>query len=71
MTGREPSPFVVDVLTLFPEVFPPVFGASILGRAQREGRFLPRIVDIRDFAEDRHRTVDDEPYGAGAAWSSR
>jgi len=63
---REPAPLIVDVLTLFPEVFPPVFGTSILGRAQREGRFSPRIVDIRDFAEDRHRTVDDEPYGGGS-----
>jgi len=60
------SPLVVDVLTLFPEVFPAVFGASILGRAQREGRFLPRLVDIRDFTTDRHRTVDDEPYGGGS-----
>ncbi|MEJ7761380.1 MAG: tRNA (guanosine(37)-N1)-methyltransferase TrmD [Thermomicrobiales bacterium] len=56
----------IDVFSLFPGLFEPVFAASILGRAQ--GRNLVSISshDIRDFASDRHRTVDDTPYGGGA-----
>ncbi len=56
----------IDVLTLFPEVIEPFCAASIVGRAQRSG--LVRIVctNIRDFATDRHRTVDDKPFGGGA-----
>jgi len=56
----------IDVLTLFPEALEPFFRSSILGRAQDAG--LVRIVctNIRDFATDRHRSVDDKPFGGGA-----
>ncbi len=55
----------IDVLTIFPEMFPGPLGASIIGRALAQGIFNLRAVDIRDFASDRHRTVDDYPYGGG------
>jgi tRNA (guanine37-N1)-methyltransferase len=56
----------INVVTLFPEVFEPMLGASILGRARAEGRVATRLVQLRDFTHDRHRTVDDSPYGGGA-----
>lgn len=55
-----------DILTLFPGMFTGPFNESILGRAQREGLLTIRIWDIREHTEDRHRTVDDTPYGGGA-----
>ena len=55
----------IDVLTLFPELFPPVLGSSILGIAQRKGAVEYRVVNIRDFAHDKHQVCDDEPYGGG------
>lgn len=56
----------IDVVTLFPEVFGPLFASSILGRAQAAGHVTLGAVDLRAFATDRHRTVDDTPYGGGA-----
>jgi tRNA (guanine37-N1)-methyltransferase len=53
------------ILTLFPEAVGPVLQASVLGAAIRSGRLEVSIVDPRDFATDRHRTVDDAPYGGG------
>ena len=53
------------ILTLFPEALEPYLGASILGIAQAKGRAEIRLVDFRDFTRDRHRTVDDRPYGGG------
>jgi tRNA (guanine37-N1)-methyltransferase len=55
----------VDVLTLFPELFPGPLGESITGRAIAAGTFRLNAVDIRSFATDRHRSVDDYPYGGG------
>jgi tRNA (guanine37-N1)-methyltransferase len=56
----------IDVVTIFPEVFPGPLGVSILGRAQQR-RILDLVVwDLRTYTEDRHRTVDDTPYGGGA-----
>ncbi|MBI4617825.1 MAG: tRNA (guanosine(37)-N1)-methyltransferase TrmD, partial [Planctomycetes bacterium] len=55
----------IDVLTLFPRMFEGVLGESILKRAQERGLVSVRLVDIRDYSEDRHRTVDDRPYGGG------
>ncbi len=52
-------------LTLFPEVFQPLLGSSLLGKAQSKGLVRYSCVQIRDFATDRHRTVDDTPYGGG------
>lgn len=54
------------VLTLFPDMIEAVVSASILGRARQQGIIEVDIVNIRDFARDRHRTVDDYPYGGGA-----
>jgi tRNA (guanine37-N1)-methyltransferase len=56
----------IDVLTLFPEMFPGPLGSSILGRAQQEGLIEIHVHDLRDWTEDRHRTADDYPYGGGA-----
>jgi tRNA (guanine37-N1)-methyltransferase len=55
-----------DVLTLFPEICQPYLQASILGRAVNEGLLDARLHQIRDYANDRHGTVDDTPYGGGA-----
>ncbi len=55
----------IDVLTLFPEMFPPVLGQSIIGQAQKKGIVNFNIVNIRDFAHDKHRVCDDVPYGGG------
>jgi tRNA (guanine37-N1)-methyltransferase len=53
------------VLTLFPEAFPGPLAVSLVGRALAEGRWRLETVPIRDFAADRHRTVDDSPAGGG------
>lgn len=55
----------VDVLTLFPEMFEGVFGTSILGKAQDKGIVTLKPVNFRDYAENKHGTVDDTPYGGG------
>ncbi len=55
----------IDVLTLFPEAIEPFTNASIIGRAQRAGIVTIRYTNIRDFAADRHRSVDDRPFGGG------
>ena len=55
----------IDVLTLFPEVFEPYLDASIVGRARKEGLVSIQRVNFRDFARDKHRTVDDRPFGGG------
>jgi len=54
------------VLTLYPEMFPGPLGLSLAGRALREGRWACDPIQIRDFATDRHRSVDDTPAGGGA-----
>jgi tRNA (guanine37-N1)-methyltransferase len=58
--------YPVTVLTLFPEMFPGPLGVSITGRGLAEGKWGLEVINIRDFAADRHRTVDDTPYGGGA-----
>ena len=55
----------VDVLTLFPAMFAGVMDESILRRAQEKRRLELTIRNLRDWTHDRHRTVDDEPYGGG------
>jgi tRNA (guanine37-N1)-methyltransferase len=52
-------------LTLFPELFPGVLNASLLGKAQKKGLVSYQLVQIRNFSTDKHRTVDDTPYGGG------
>tara|TARA_B110000196_G_C20970095_1_gene578241 strand:- start:202 stop:891 length:690 start_codon:yes stop_codon:yes gene_type:complete len=53
------------ILTLFPDAVEPYLGASILGIAQEKGLVRYQCVNFRDFARDRHRTVDDRPFGGG------
>ncbi|MBX3353058.1 MAG: tRNA (guanosine(37)-N1)-methyltransferase TrmD [Phycisphaeraceae bacterium] len=55
----------IDILTLFPEVFEPVLGASITGRARAAGVVEWRATNIRDFADNKHKKVDDRPFGGG------
>ena len=54
-----------DVLTLFPEMFEPI-KQSILGKAIENEKIKLRLVNIRDFSKDKHKKVDDTPYGGGA-----
>src|SRR5579872_2593904 len=55
-----------SVLTLFPEMFPGPLAQSLAGRALQSGLWSLQAVNIRDFATDRHRSVDDVPFGGGA-----
>jgi len=55
----------VQVLTIFPELFAPFLGTSLVGRAVEKGLLEVAVHDLRDWTEDRHRSVDDEPYGGG------
>jgi tRNA (guanine37-N1)-methyltransferase len=59
------------VLTLYPEMFPGPLGDSLAGRALAEGLWTLDAVQIRDFAQDRHRSVDDTPAGGGAGMVMR
>lgn len=56
---------LIAILTLFPEALEPYTRASILGIAQEKGLADIRLIDFRDFTRDRHRTVDDRPFGGG------
>ncbi|PID29745.1 MAG: tRNA (guanosine(37)-N1)-methyltransferase TrmD [Candidatus Cloacimonadota bacterium] len=56
----------IDILTLFPEYFSDFFQISIVGNAVEAGKIQPTVTDIRDFAFNKHRQVDDYPYGGGA-----
>ena len=58
--------FAADVVTLFPELFPGPLGASVIGRGLERGLWSLRVTQLRDFATDRHHTVDDTPAGGGA-----
>jgi len=56
---------MIDIVTIFPEMFQNVFDSGIIRRA-RQGKLLEvKLVDLRDFTSDRHRTVDDRPFGGG------
>lgn len=57
--------FAATILTLFPDMFPGTLGHSLAGRALTEGKWSLNAQDIRSFAADRHRTVDDHPAGGG------
>ena len=56
---------VISILTLFPEVLHPILNASITGRAQKKEKVVIRLIDIRKFSADKHKTVDDKPFGGG------
>jgi tRNA (guanine37-N1)-methyltransferase len=58
--------FHAQILTLYPDMFPGPLGQSIAGRALEDGKWGLSTVQIRDFATDKHRTVDDTPAGGGS-----
>ena len=61
----------VKVLTIFPEIFPGFLGHSLTGKALSEGKWSIETVNIRDYAFDRHGSVDDTPCGGGAGMIMR
>ena len=63
--GR-PGPLTINIVTIFPEFFGAPLATSIPGRAAEAGLVRYRVLDLRAFTSDRHRTVDDTPYGGGA-----
>ncbi|HLT76599.1 MAG TPA: tRNA (guanosine(37)-N1)-methyltransferase TrmD [Ferrovibrio sp.] len=65
MTGTGSRGWDARILTLYPAMFPGPLGQSLAGRALNEGVWSLRVVDIRDFARDKHRSVDDTPFGGG------
>jgi tRNA (guanine37-N1)-methyltransferase len=58
--------FHAQIITLYPEMFPGPLGVSLAGRALAEGKWSCAPIQLRDFASDKHRTVDDTPAGGGA-----
>ena len=56
----------IDIVTLFPAMFEAVFGESIIKRAREKGLLDIRLTQLRDFAFDKHRQVDDSPFGGGS-----
>ena len=56
----------VNILTIFPEIFPGFLGSSLTGRAMEEKKFELNAINIRDYALDKHKSVDDTPCGGGA-----
>ena len=58
--------FAAQVITLYPDMFPGPLGHSLAGRALREGKWSLDAIQMRDFAADKHRSVDDTPAGGGA-----
>ncbi len=65
------APWTATVLTIFPEMFPGPLGFSLAGKALANGVWKLDAVDLRDYATDRHRTVDDAPFGGGAGMVMR
>ena len=68
---RMSSPWRAAVLTIFPEMFPGPLGLSLAGKALAQGTWELSAVDIREVAEDKHRSVDDTPAGGGAGMVMR
>lgn len=56
----------ISIITLFPEVFDPILNSSILKRAQKKGLVEFELINLRDFGQGSHKTVDDRPFGGGA-----
>ena len=69
--AARPVPWTARVLTLFPEMFPGPLGLSLAGKALERGIWALDVLDIRDFARDKHRAVDDAPFGGGAGMVMR
>lgn len=70
-TTADTAPWTARVLTLFPEMFPGFLGLSLAGKALEKGIWALDVLDIRDFARDKHRSVDDAPFGGGAGMVMR
>ncbi|UUX48031.1 tRNA (guanosine(37)-N1)-methyltransferase TrmD [Nisaea acidiphila] len=66
-----PAPWQATVLSLFPEMFPGPLGHSIAEKARQSGLWSLKTLDIRDFASDKHRSVDDTPFGGGSGMVMR
>jgi tRNA (guanine37-N1)-methyltransferase len=62
---------IFHIITIFPEIFNSYFNESIIKRAQKEGHIKIEIHNLRDWTTDKHRTVDDTPYGGGAGMVMR
>jgi tRNA (guanine37-N1)-methyltransferase len=56
----------IDILTIFPDMFPGIIGTSILGRARKAGFIDIAVTDIRPFSQSKHKNTDDYPFGGGA-----
>lgn len=69
--GGSAAGWQATVLTLFPEMFPGPLGLSLAGKALNSGVWSLKTLDIRDFARDKHRSVDDTPFGGGAGMVMR
>jgi len=63
--AKRDTPWKAKVLTLFPDMFPGPLGLSLAGQGLADGAWALEAVDIRDYATDKHRTVDDAPFGGG------
>src|SRR4030067_3750687 len=57
---------IFDILTIFPGIFKSPLAESLLGKALNRGLIEVRVINLRDFTEDKHRLTDDYPYGGGA-----
>ena len=71
MTARKKMALNVKILTIFPEIFPGFLGTSLTGRALKDGIWSMEAVNIRDYAFDKHGSVDDTPCGGGAGMIMR
>ncbi|MCA9409007.1 MAG: tRNA (guanosine(37)-N1)-methyltransferase TrmD, partial [Candidatus Omnitrophica bacterium] len=54
-----------DIITIFPNIFKPVINESIIKRAQEKNKVVIKVHDLRDYTEDKHKKVDDRPFGGG------
>jgi tRNA (guanine37-N1)-methyltransferase len=70
-TSPGAGPWEATVLTLFPAMFPGPLGMSLAGKALESGVWRLEVLDIRNFASDKHRSVDDTPFGGGAGMVMR
>jgi tRNA (guanine37-N1)-methyltransferase len=61
----------IDIITIFPKMFEPVLNESIIKRAQNKGKVRIYLHDLRDFTADKHRKVDDRPFGGGSGMVMR
>lgn len=55
-----------DIITIFPKIFNSYLGESVIKRARKTGKIKVNIINLRDFSEDSHKTIDDKPYSGGA-----